>query len=162
MDLGAIVEYGGHAWRICKRDGNVRTVTLIRWGGTTEEIADDDPGAVVVADPSTWPVVTARVKPTAGRITKLSMTRGGKSQVLKPLVDWVPSDFTRAGGSIFLCPALKLAVGEILIAEYERGNSTRILITKRYGTMAERKIVRSGLSKKKTLMDFLDGDEFVE
>lgn len=162
MELGAIVEYEGHRWRVCKLHRTVRTVTLVRWGGTSEEIADDTPEAKVVADPRHWPVVTARIRPNAGPLVRLSLTRRGRARALTPLVHWVPSDFERAGGSVFLHPQLKLVVGEILVAEHKDGSSSRIQITKRYGSMAQRRIVRSGLTEKKGLMDFLEGEEFVE
>lgn len=160
MDLGVIVTYGGHHWRVYKRDGHVRTVTLMRWGGHLEEIADDDPGAVVVANPRDWPVVTARVKPTAGLLVGLTLARGGRGRPLTPLVEWVPSDMGRPGGSIFISPALGLKIGEVLVAQYERGAGSRIVITKRYGTMAQRKIPEP--PKKRGLMDYLDGDDIVE
>lgn len=161
MNLGAVVRYEEKLWRVYKLDSHVRTATLIRWGGHLQEVADDDPNVVVVANLDQWPVVTARVKPTAGPLVKLSLTRNGRSRALEPLVDWVPSDLMRAGGSIFMKPELNLRVGEILIAEYANGNATRIVITKRYGSMAQRKAPQS-LTKKKGLMEFLDGEDFVE
>ena len=161
MNLGALVKYEGHRWRVYRVDRHVKTVTLIRWGGALEEIADDNPGATVVADPSEWPVVTARVRPNAGPLVKLSLTRGRMRQ-LEPLVDWVPSDMARPGGSIFMSPDLKLRIGEILIAEHKTGAASRIVITKRYGTMAERKRYALGSPEKRGLMEFLDGEDFVE
>lgn len=162
MNLGTIVEYEGHRWRVYKLDHHVKTVTLIRWDGTLEEIANDDVRAVVVANPSEWPLVTARVKPNAGPLVSLSLTRGTRRLELKPLVDWVPSDMGRAGGSIFMGPHLKLVIGETLLAQYKDGSATRIVITKRYGSMRERQNRRSGVTKKKGLLDVLEGDEFVE
>lgn len=162
MTLGDIVEYGGHRWRVYKLDRSVRTVALIRWGGLTEEVADDDPGIVVMGNPIDWPVVTAPLKPNAGPVVKLSIARGGQLRGLRPLVDWLPSDLMRAGGSIFINPDFKLALGEILIAEYKNGTASRIAITKRYGSVAQRKVVRSGVRKKKGLMGFLDGEDFVK
>lgn len=162
MNLGTLVLFEGRRWRVYKVDRHVKTVTLIRWGGALEEIADDDPGATVVADPSEWPVVTARVRPNAGPLVTLSLTRGTRLRKLEPLVDWVPSDMARAGGSIFINPELKLRTGEILIAEYKSGAVSRIVITKRYGTMAERKQRASGTPEKRGLMEYLDGDDLVE
>lgn len=162
MNLGTLVSFEGHRWRVYKVDRHVKTVTLIRWGGVFEEIADDNPGVSVVADPSEWPVVTARVRPNAGPLAKLSLTRGTRPRPLEPLVDWVPSDMGRAGGSIFINPGLKLRTGEVLIAEYKSGAVSRIVITKRYGTMAERKQRASGAPVKRGLMEFLDGEDFVE
>jgi hypothetical protein len=162
MTLGDVVEYEGHRWRVYKVDRSVRTVALIRWGGSTQEVADDDPALVVIANPSGWPVVTARLKPNAGPVAKLSIARGGKLRGLRPLVDWVPSDLMRAGGSIFINPDFKLSLGEILIAEYKDGTASRIPITKRYGSVAQRSVVRSGVKKKKGLMGFLDGEDFVK
>src|SRR5262245_47954365 len=143
MGLGHIVAYGGCRWRICKLDRGVRTVTLVGWGGATKEVADDDPGIVSVADPSGWPVVTAKMKPNSGQLVKLALARRGKLEELRPLTDWVPSDLLRAGGSVFMNPELKLAVGEVLIAGYKDGSASRILITKRYGSIAQRKVARS-------------------
>ena len=162
MVVGELVEYGGHRWRVYKLDKGVRTVALVRWGGTTEEVADDDPGLVVVDNPSEWPVVTARIKPTSGALIKLSIARRGRLQALQPLVDWVPSDLMRAGGSIFINPKLALAVGEVLIAEYKDGSASRIPITKRYGSLAQRKVARASTPPKKGLMGILDGEDLVE
>lgn len=161
MTLGALVEYGGHRWRVYKIDRNVRTVTLIRWAGAVEEVADDDPAVRIVAELSEWPVVTARVRPNAGPLVKLSTTRGGRLRPLEPLVDWVPSDMSRAGGSIFMNPALKLRPGEILIAEYEKGSCVRVVITNRYGTMEARKRQRAAVEKR-GLMELLDGEDLIE
>lgn len=162
MTLGDIVEHEGHRWRVYKVDKSVRTVALIRWGGSTAEVADDDPKLVVVGNPSGWAVVTARLKPNAGPMVKLSVARGGKLRALRPLVDWVPSDLMRAGGSIFINPDFKLALGELLIAEYKDGTAGRIPITKRYGSVAQRSVVRSGVQQKKGLMGFLDGEDLVK
>lgn len=161
MNLGALVMYGGHRWRVYKLDRHVRTVTLIRWGGAQEEIADDDPALSVVADPSEWPVVTARVRPNAGPLVKLCLTRGTRLRQLEPLVDWVPSDMSRPGGSIFVSPALQLKMGEILLAEYKSGSASRIVITKRFGSMAERKLSQV-VPEKSGLLDFLDGEDLVK
>lgn len=161
MNLGTLVKFGGHRWRVYRVDKHVKTVTLIRWGGDLEEIADDDPEASIIADPSEWPVVTARVRPNAGPLVKLSLTRG-RLRPLEPFEDWVPSDMSRPGGSIFVNPALKLRMGEVLIAEYKTGSSARIVITKRFGTMAERKRQQEVSTEKRGLMDFLDGEDLVE
>jgi hypothetical protein len=59
-------------------------------------------------------------------------------------------------------PALKLRVGEILIAEYKTGTASRIVITKRYGTMAERRAHALRTPEKRGLMEFLDGEDIVE
>lgn len=162
MLIGEVVEYEGHRWRVYKLDRNVRTVALIRWGGATEEVADDDPGLVVVGNPCEWPLVTARLKPHSGALTKLSIARKGQLELLQPLVDWVPSDLMRAGGSIFINPKLALTVGDVLIAEHKDGTASRIPITKRYGSLAQRKVVRPAIQQKKSLMGILDGEDIVE
>src|SRR5688572_20192287 len=162
MNLGDIVEYEGHRWRVFRLDKNVRTATLIRWSGTTAEVADDDPKAAVVANPCEWPVVTARLKHSSGPLVKLSVARGGRMLSLRPLEDWLPSDPMRSGGSVFINPKFKLMVGEVLIAEYKDGSASRIPITKRYGSMAQRKAVRASVPAKKGLMGLLDGDDFIE
>ena len=160
--VGDVVEYEGHRWRVYKADAGVRTVSLVRWGGATEEIADDDPKLVFFGRPSEWPVVTARVKPNAGPLMKLGIARGVRLEDLQPLVDWVPSDLMRPGGSIFIHPRLKLKVGNVLVAEYRDGTASRIVITQRYGTIAQRKIPRARVQQKKGLMDILDGEDVVE
>ena len=71
MVLGEVVEYGGHRWRVYKMDKGARTVALIRWGGTTEEVADDDAGLSVVVNPCEWPIVTARLKPNSGALARV-------------------------------------------------------------------------------------------
>lgn len=141
MQVGELVEYKGHTWRVYRTDRQVRTATLIRWDGVQEEIENDNEEAKVVANPSrSWPFVAAPVRSSrVGRIVKLTRVVRNRPQELIPYVDWVPSDPLRAGGSIFLNPELKFCIGEVLSAEHQDGSLSRISITKSFGTLSQRR-----------------------
>jgi hypothetical protein len=141
MQVGEIVRYAEQSWRVYKMDRQVRTAILVKWDGTREEIADDDPGAVVVCNPSTaWPFTTSpRRSERAGRIVKLTRATNPPRELV-PYVDWAPSDQYRAGGSIFLNPRLGFRIGEVLSAEHQNGSLSRITITQAFGTMAQRQL----------------------
>lgn len=161
MKVGDIVEYEGHRWRVYRADRHVKTVTLLRWDETIEEVALDDPRAKVLWDPSKWPFVAAKVNLKAGRFTELVLTRKGKTSSLRPYVDWVPSDQSRPGGSIFVNPLLGLQLGEVLVAVHANGTRVRIPITREFGTMKKRKQRQSALPERRELADYLDGEDFV-
>lgn len=139
MQLGEIVRYAGHSWRVYKADRQVRTVTLVKWDGTQEEIEDDHPEVKIVCNPAvSWPFTTApRRADKAGRIIKLTRATNPPKELV-PYVDWAPSDHYRAGGSIFLNPRLRFRAGEVLSAEHQDGSLSRVTITQAFGTMAQR------------------------
>lgn len=161
MQVGNIVECEGHRWRVYREDKHVRTMTLLRWDGATEEVAADDPRVKVVLDPSRWPFVAAKVNLRAGPFAELILTRKGKSQSLRPYFDWVPSDQSRPGGSIFVNPRLRLKLGEVLVAVHSSGTRVRIAITQEFGTMTSRKRRHSAVPERRDLVDYLDGEDFV-
>jgi hypothetical protein len=161
MKIGDIVECEGQRWRVYKEDKHVKTVTLLRWGGAIEEVALDDPRVTFVCDPGKWPFVTAKVNLRAGPLTEVILARGARPRSLRPFMDWVPSDHSRAGGSIFLSPQLKLKLGEVLVGVHTNGTRVRLPITREFGTMTSRKNRRSVLPERRDLVDYLDGEDFV-
>ncbi len=161
MKVGDIVECEGQRWRVYREDKHVKTVTLRRWDGTTEELAADDPRVKVVLDPSKWPFVAAKVNLKAGPFAELILTRKGRSQNLRPYIDWVPSDQSRPGGSIFVNPLLRLKLGEVLVAVHTSGTRVRIAITQEYGSMKHRQRRHGAIPERRDLVDYLDGDDFV-
>lgn len=161
MKVGNIVEYEGHRWRVYREDKHVKTMTLLRWDGATEEVAADDSRVKVMWDPSKWPFVAAKVNLKAGPFTGLILTRKGRSLNLRPYVDWVPSDQSRAGGSIFVNPLLGLKLGEVLVAVHTNGTRVRIPITQEFGTMTNRKRRQGAVPERRDLVDYLDGVDFV-
>lgn len=135
-----------------KADRHVRTVTLIRWDGTLEEVEDDLKGVRIVCDPATdWPFVMAPVRfSKAGRVEKLirPAKAGGRNQELAPYIDWAPSDPFRAGGSLFLNPELGLRYGEVLSAQHKDGvTMSRVPISKNFGTMKQRELKKTAKPK---------------
>lgn len=161
MKIGDIVECDGQRWRVYKEDKHVKTLTLLRWGGATEEVATDDPRLKFACDPSQWPFVTARVNLRAGPLVDVILSRRNRPRSLIPYVDWVPSDQSRAGGALFLGPHLRLRLGEILVAVHSNGPRVRLSITKEFGTMTSRRNRRSALPERRDLVDYLDGEDFV-
>jgi len=54
------------------------------------------------------------------------------------MVEWVPSDILRSGGSIFVNPALRLRTGEVLSAVYADGSLGRVNVKTTFGTVQHR------------------------
>jgi len=140
MEVGDVVLYQGVRWRVLNHNRPFRLYTLTNWEGHQVEVPDDldvHPGdeLTVVAQPSGWPFATAPTKANAGRIVEVM--RGGEPLV--PLVDWVPSSLLRPGGALFFNPDLRLQLGEVLAAKYEKGRISSIRINRGFGTAARRK-----------------------
>jgi len=93
---------------------------------------------VVVGNPLTdWPFVVAKPKRTLGRLVSVLRPTRDREVLLQPLIDWVIQDTRQIGGSIFLNPALRLRIGEVLVAVYEKGRMN-IDIHRNFGTTRER------------------------
>lgn len=92
----------------------------------------------VLGNPLTdWPFVVAKPKRSLGRLVSVSRTTRAQEVLLQPLIDWVVQDTRQIGGTIFLSPALRLRVGEVLVAAYEKGRMN-IDIPRNFGTTQER------------------------
>lgn len=142
MKTGDVVRYQNCRWRVQTHSQELRLCTLVNFNGDKTEVPDDlDQGLElkVLYNPETWPFVSIPVKSTFGRITGVSRSRliQGETETvhLEPLIDWLPGDFLKAGGSIHFNPRLQLKHGEVLVALHESGKLQRIAITKSFGTM---------------------------
>lgn len=136
MKAGDVVEHEGRRWRVITMDPYLRTAILMDWEGAKIEVADDlgPPELTVLFNPAeTWPFVTSPKRGIA-RVTRL-LCRG---RDLEPMVEWVPSDILRSGGSIFVNPALRLRTGEVLSAVYADGRLGRINVKTTFGTVQHR------------------------
>ena len=99
--IGDLAQYDKRRWRVKSYDRQVRVCQLVSWEGETVEVADNAEGFELIARPQVqWPFVAAPHKRVGGPL--LRVTRNGRE--LTPLVDWVPSSFGSAGGSIFFSP----------------------------------------------------------
>lgn len=143
MQIGDIVLYSEKRWKVLSTSGAFRTCQLASFDGSKAEVPDDldqrsdgPPQLKVLYNPAvSWPFTAIPLRAKAGPIT--SVFRGSVS--LGPLVDWVPSDFLRPGGTIFFNPALKLRTGEILAVVHQDQSRSRISITPNFGTIQARK-----------------------
>lgn len=137
MKIGDVVRYRDGRWRVVTYDPQVKTFRLTRLDGSGEEVASNDPDVEVLFNPGDeWPFVASPVKNfAAGSI--LEVRRGGRE--LECLVDWVPTDFNRPGGSIFFNPALKLQEGDVLTATHQSGKLSRIDINKGFASIKRRR-----------------------
>jgi len=142
MELGDIVEFGGDRWKVSNFNPNHRTCLLTRFDGPPQEVPDDldlnsdeKTSLTVLFNPfKSWKYVTAPLKTKAGRMIELRRN----SRILEPMVDWVPGDFYRAGGAIFLNPELNIHQGEILAVRHITGSLSRVAVTRNFGTVARR------------------------
>lgn len=112
----------------------IRTVVLRQLDGKAIEVANDDSRCRVLANlPTRWPFITLPRKKT--RIERIILTRNGNSSAIQPMIGWVPADPLHNGGVIYFHPNLKLRPGEVLVAHHLDGSSTRINVTKTFGTV---------------------------
>jgi hypothetical protein len=135
MNVGDIVLYQGARWKVVSHEPSFRTCQLVQFNGTKVEVPDDEDLKVLFNPAKSWPFVAGPVHARSGPL--IGVLRGALS--LGPLVDWVPSDFLRPGGSIFFNPELRLRQGEILVGLHKDGTRSRISITKAFGTVRLRK-----------------------
>jgi len=140
LKIGDIVLYREARWKVVSQSPSFRTCVLARFDGTKDEVADDldvtgEELKVLFNPADTWPFVACHVHAKAGPL--VDVQRGPMS--LSPLVDWVPSDFLRPGGSVFFNPTLRLRQGEVLVGVHQNGTRSRISITKAFGTVTRRK-----------------------
>lgn len=134
IQIGDLVEYQNERWLVGQRNTGVRTVTLRKLDGTSTEVANDDPTARVVANlPTAWPFITVARKNAP--IDQVTITRGGRTSALTPMVAWVPADPLHNGGVLYFHPRLNLRHGEVLVARHANGAMTRINVTPSYGTV---------------------------
>lgn len=167
MKVGDIVLYQERRWKVESHSTSFRTCQLSQFAGEKTEVPDDlDANAellkVLYNPADSWPFVAGPVHVRAGPL--VSVSRGAAS--LAPLVDWVPSDFLRPGGSIFFNPALRLRHGEILVGVHKDNTRSRISVTKSFGTVQRRKQRASNPPKVKgprsTFDRLMDDDIFGE
>jgi len=135
MKIGDIISYQGKVWKVSGQNRDYGTFVLVSFDAVRIEV----PAALKI-DPlfstTGWPFVALPTKAfKAGRV--IEVRRDGV--VLQPMVDWVPSDMLRAGGSLFFNPNLGISVGEVLVACHEKGSLTRIPIMRGFGSVVQRK-----------------------
>jgi hypothetical protein len=142
MKIGDVTLYQNQYRKLVTRNLEYRTCVVMDFDGNKTEIPDDLDKAgelVVLYNPSeSWPFTSVPDKLKAGPLRRV--TRG--TTLLRPMVDWMPSDFLRSGGAIFFNPALRLNTGEILVATHQSGALSRITITEAFGTV-RRKVARA-------------------
>ncbi len=142
MKLGDLVAHENEFWVVARYDPKrTRTATLRRGDGTALEIPHDLEVRVIANPGSEWPYVAAPIKPKWGPVvalTRPSPSGPAGAVVLTLYQDWLPSEPSRAGGSIFLNPNLRLQVGDYLLATHTNGRSSSIVIPAHFATVHQR------------------------
>lgn len=141
MKLGDLVSHGNEFWVVVRYDPKrTRTATLLNRLGATEEIAHDAVIDIIANPGQDWPFVAAPVKPAWGPVTSLVRPSFSSPEalVLTLYRDWLPSEPARAGGSIFLNPALRLQVGDYLLARHQNGKDSSIVIPANFATVRQK------------------------
>lgn len=139
MKLGDLVAYEDQFWVVARFDPKrTRTATLCRADGHALEIPHDQTLRVIANPSSEWPYVAAPIKPRLGPVVKLSRPARTSSVELVLYQDWLPSEPTRAGGSIFLNPNLRLQIGDYLLATHANGQASSVVIPGGFGTVRQR------------------------
>lgn len=140
MKVGDLVAgYDGH-WLVTRYDPKrTRTASLLNREGVALEVAHDDETLTVIANPSeNWPFVSAPIKPSLGHVVGLSRPTAYVDNSLELYKDWMPSEPTRAGGSIFLNPDLGLRPGDYLNVKHSSGKMTGITIPHNFATVRQK------------------------
>jgi hypothetical protein len=147
MELGDLVQYQEQRWLVVRFERETRLMTLQNWVGSNVELPREfdqtnPEGLQVVANPmSKWPMLISQVKSvSAGPFVRIYDPRpnGERERDLEPMVDWVPSDLGRSGGSFFVNPKARLLPGDLLLGTHKNGSVVRILVPKTFGTVTQR------------------------
>lgn len=156
MNIGDIIFYQDKLWKVSGQNRDYGTLVLVSFDAVRIEV----PAGLKIDQwfsTTAWPFVALPTKTfKAGRV--IEVRRGGS--VLKPMLEWVPSDMLRAGGSLFFNPSLGLEVGEVLVACHEKGSLTRVSILRDFGSIKQRQQRKASPWKPKapvTVYDRLTG-----
>lgn len=147
MDLGDLVLYKKRRWLVERFSKMARTAYLRAQNGDVEELPDKldllDPATLrVLTNPSRqWKVLTAGIKSGAGPFVKLVVpgVLGRQAITLIPWGDWIPSDLSREGGSVFIRPGLKISAHTIVLLTHRNGTSVRVKVPAVMRTVAQQR-----------------------
>lgn len=150
MKLSDVVRFENQIWLVRRYDPKrTRTAILIDWEGRLRSIRFDAPEVEVIANPTKeWPFITVRDNPKGVRITHITRIVNHLLVSLNRMIDWVPSDPVRPGGSIFLNPSLGFKPSDTLLLHWEKGSPTSVRIPSGFATM-EVKVARADAAKQK-------------
>lgn len=144
MKAGDLVEVEGKRWLVRNLDRSTRSAILLSPTGEAAAVPDnlensEPEKCKVICNPATqWPFVMVQVKPTFGQLREIVLPKpSGDEQQLIPFEHWVKPDMLQVGGAVFLNPDLRLGLGDMLVAVYERGR-TRVPIPRNFGTAKQR------------------------
>lgn len=135
MKVGDIVDYRSLLWKVSSRNKDFGTFVLVSFGTERVEVPADEVIDVVHSTVD-WPFIAAPPKSfRMGRF--VAIKRNGTA--LTPFLDWVPSDIFRAGGAVFFNPGLGLKYGDVLVGVHENGGTSRLTVTRAFGSAVQRK-----------------------
>jgi hypothetical protein len=138
MQLGDIIRRENTYWLVTRFDAKrTRTADLRSSTGTVLTIPHNVVVEVIGNPSQDWPYVAAPMKPRLGPIKDIMRPADGSHLTLYR--DWLPSEPTRAGGSIFLNPKLGLRHGDTILAIHVNNVSSRINIPLTFGTVKQNK-----------------------
>lgn len=145
MKAGDLIEMTDGCWRVLRMVRETRLAVLMNSEGKKKEIPDDldetDPNECrFIANPAvSWLALAAPIRKNAGPVVQLLVPRlYGDPRVLSQGTEWVASDPTREGGSIFLNPSVGLRPGDVVLVEHKKGTRSRVTLTKSLGTVAQK------------------------
>lgn len=141
MKLWDLVEHDNRIW-VVHRYIDTKVAFLQSPDGQVTEVsfdADLHGNVRVIANPpSEWPYLMVRDNPRGRRITKVSRFRGIHRIDLLPFYEWSLSDPGRAGGALFLSPALRLQPSDTLLVSWAVGPDTSVKVPRQFGTIGSK------------------------
>jgi len=154
LNVGLVIDYKATPHKVVAFDSETRTLSLQKWGGSVEKVNEGNPGLKNPVLVSQWPFLNAPKRNY--RAVKLTRCVQRRIVELIPFKEWSPTDVFCSGGPIFLNPALKLKLGEVLVLHYKNGPPTCLRINRNFASVFQRKARQKAKTEKpKGLFDFL-------
>lgn len=175
MRLGDVVSLGeGRVGLVRRVDRTTHLAHVLLHDGTLSEVPEfqdkERPGLCqVLSNPaSEWPVIAAPVRNSMGPVVRVARVTLEGERVFTPFLDWIASDPTRSGGSIFFRPDLGLRFGDVLLLGHRdrsgQVRSSRLAVPQVFGTVSQRKAKSEQQRQQvehRTRYDVLDEDDDV-
>lgn len=139
-----LLEYRGQRWVAQSHNRDARVMIIYGESGTKVEVSDsleeDEQDCKVIANlAKDWLVLLGPVRKGAGPFSNLSIP-ASMSEPVRPLrmwFDWLPNDFIRDGGSIYLNPQVGARPGSIILATHRKGSVSRIVVPAVVGSVSQ-------------------------
>lgn len=168
MQIGDVFFHDGSVYRVERVNNLSRAFFAIEWRSLkTREFFAEDPGVQNLFSPGMiWYRLPVKSPKGCGRPVSLKRLVNRFMKDLLPGVDWVPLDFSRTGGQIFLNPK---PVGieppqakEVLTLTYLSGMTSRVNIPYGIKTLVEARKEQEEASRKKAALESLGVSHYFE